>query len=47
MAALTDELLLDSYQKAIELNLERDFIALLLAEIHKRNLEMKTAVVLH
>ena len=29
---LSDEMLLDSYHKAIELNLERDFIALLLAK---------------
>ncbi|WP_084011609.1 sporulation histidine kinase inhibitor Sda [Paenibacillus kribbensis] len=47
MAMLTDEMLLDSYQMAIELKLECDFIALLLAEIHKRNLEMNKAVVLH
>ncbi|WP_155766954.1 sporulation histidine kinase inhibitor Sda [Paenibacillus polymyxa] len=36
MAMLTDEMLLDSYQMAIELKLECDFIALLLAEIHKK-----------
>ena len=38
MAILTDEMLLDSYELAVQLKLERDFIKLLLAEIHKRNL---------
>ena len=36
---LTDEMLLDSYHMAVELKLEREFITLLLAEIHKRNLD--------
>ncbi|MDO7907051.1 sporulation histidine kinase inhibitor Sda [Paenibacillus sp. JX-17] len=40
MAMLTDEMLLDSYHMAIQLNLERDFIALLLAEIRKRELDV-------
>lgn len=38
MAMLTDEMLLESYQMATELQLDMEFIALLLAEIHKRNL---------
>ncbi|MBP2002082.1 developmental checkpoint coupling sporulation initiation to replication initiation [Paenibacillus shirakamiensis] len=38
MATLTDELLLDSFKRATELKLDRDFLALLLAEIRKRNL---------
>ncbi|MHA0856694.1 sporulation histidine kinase inhibitor Sda [Paenibacillus sp. CMAA1364] len=38
MSILTDEMLLDSYQLAVKLKLERDFITLLLAEINKRNL---------
>ncbi|AWB45867.1 sporulation histidine kinase inhibitor Sda [Paenibacillus sp. CAA11] len=41
MALLTDEMLLDSYRMANELQLEREFIALLLAEIHKRELSME------
>ncbi len=38
MAILSDEMLLDSYHLAVELKLEREFIKLLLAEIHKRKL---------
>lgn len=47
MALLTDELLLESYQKATELQLDREFIALLLAEIRKRELELAEPSVLH
>ncbi|CAH1201502.1 hypothetical protein PAECIP111890_01924 [Paenibacillus sp. JJ-223] len=47
MAMLSDEMLLDSYHQAIELNLERDFIALLLAEIHKRKLDTNASAILH
>ncbi|EES73335.1 sporulation inhibitor A [Paenibacillus sp. oral taxon 786 str. D14] len=47
MALLTDELLLESYQKATELQLDREFIALLLAEIRKRELELTAPSVLH
>jgi developmental checkpoint coupling sporulation initiation to replication initiation len=47
MAMLSDEMLLDSYHKAIELDLERDFIALLLAEIHKRKLGTDVSAILH
>ncbi|MBB6020804.1 developmental checkpoint coupling sporulation initiation to replication initiation [Paenibacillus sp. JGP012] len=47
MAMLSDEMLLDSYHKAIELDLERDFIALLLAEIHKRKLDTNVSAILH
>ncbi|CAM4516990.1 hypothetical protein HMSSN036_69230 [Paenibacillus macerans] len=47
MALLTDELLLESYQKATELQLDREFIALLLAEIHKRELELAVSSVVH
>lgn len=47
MALLTDELLLESYQKATELQLDREFIALLLAEIRKRELELDAPSVLH
>ncbi|AZK46269.1 sporulation histidine kinase inhibitor Sda [Paenibacillus lentus] len=45
MAMLTDEMLLESYQMAKELQLDMEFIALLLAEIHKRNLDMNLAIV--
>jgi len=38
MAMLTDEMLLESYHLATLLDLDRDFIALLLAEIHRRDL---------
>ncbi|WP_144027295.1 sporulation histidine kinase inhibitor Sda [Paenibacillus selenitireducens] len=38
MSILSDELLVESYYKAIELDLEVEFITLLLAEIHKRQL---------
>ncbi|MFB5267174.1 sporulation histidine kinase inhibitor Sda [Paenibacillus enshidis] len=38
MGMLTDEMLLESYHLAIELDLEDDFISLLLAEIYRRNL---------
>lgn len=47
MAMLTDEMLLESYQMATELHLDRDFIALLLAEIHKRDLDTDTGSILH
>ncbi|SEO48034.1 developmental checkpoint coupling sporulation initiation to replication initiation [Paenibacillus sophorae] len=43
---LSDEMLLDSYHKAIELQLEHDFIALLLVEILKRNLHSPEHAVL-
>ncbi|MEK3791478.1 sporulation histidine kinase inhibitor Sda [Paenibacillus sp. FSL R7-0204] len=47
MVELSDEMLLDSYHRAIELHLEHDFIALLLAEIRKRNLHSPAHAVLH
>lgn len=47
MAMLTDEMLLDSYHTAVQLMLDRDFIALLLAEIHKRELETSPAELVH
>ncbi|GAA0136572.1 sporulation histidine kinase inhibitor Sda [Paenibacillus woosongensis] len=45
MAMLTDEMLLESYHMATELQLDMEFIALLLAEIHKRNLEINLTIV--
>ncbi|USB32530.1 sporulation histidine kinase inhibitor Sda [Paenibacillus sp. YPG26] len=47
MATLTDEMLLDSYHLAKELQLDREFIALLLAEIQKRKLSTQAGLVLH
>lgn len=35
---LSDELLLEAYQQAIRMQLERDFIYILRAEIKRRNL---------
>ncbi|WP_410772013.1 sporulation histidine kinase inhibitor Sda [Fontibacillus sp. BL9] len=46
MAMLTDEMLLESYHMATMLQLDREFIALLLAEIHRRDL-MSDQPVLH
>lgn len=45
MAMLTDEMLLESYHMANILQLDREFIALLLAEIHKRNLDLQFPIV--
>jgi developmental checkpoint coupling sporulation initiation to replication initiation len=38
MRKLTDELLIESYYKAIHLNLSPDFIRLIENEIHRRSL---------
>lgn len=38
MEILSDELLVESYFKAKELNLSEDFISLIEAEIHRRSL---------
>lgn len=38
MALLSDELLIDSYYQAVQLHLDEEFIALLLAEIQRRRL---------
>ncbi|MBN3525502.1 sporulation histidine kinase inhibitor Sda [Paenibacillus apiarius] len=38
MALLSDELLMDSYEQAIQLQLDDEFIALLLKEIRRRRL---------
>ena len=47
MAMLSDEMLLDSYHMAIELQLERDFIELLLGEILRRELNTDVPAVFH
>ncbi|SFA95237.1 MULTISPECIES: sporulation histidine kinase inhibitor Sda [unclassified Bacillus (in: firmicutes)] len=38
MRKLSDELLIESYHKARELNLSSDFIVLIETEIHRRSL---------
>lgn len=40
MEMLTDDMLLESYHMAQALQLDQDFITLLLAEIHRRELDM-------
>jgi developmental checkpoint coupling sporulation initiation to replication initiation len=44
MNKLSDELLIEAYQKAVELNLSPDFIRLVEAEIHRRSLSNKIKV---
>lgn len=41
MKALSNEALLDSYYKAVDLKLDREFVTLLLAEIKRRKLNIK------
>ncbi|MBO8156006.1 MAG: sporulation histidine kinase inhibitor Sda [Bacillaceae bacterium] len=41
MKHLSDELLIESYHKANELNLSEEFIKLIEDEIHRRNLSHK------
>ena len=38
MALLSDEMLIHSYNQAVQLQLDEDFIVMLLAEMHKRRL---------
>ncbi|WP_082672937.1 sporulation histidine kinase inhibitor Sda [Paenibacillus senegalimassiliensis] len=47
MALLTDDLLLESYYKANQLQLDQEFIALLLAEIRRRELDLSQSTMLH
>ncbi|WNS77626.1 MULTISPECIES: sporulation histidine kinase inhibitor Sda [unclassified Bacillus (in: firmicutes)] len=44
MRKLSDELLIESYYKAIELKLSSDFINLIKTEIHRRSLSHKIRV---
>ena len=44
MQALSDELLIESYLKARELNLSLEFIHLIEAEIHRRSLSTKMKI---
>lgn len=41
MKLLSNETLLDSYYRAVDLKLDHEFISLLLAEIKRRNLQVK------
>ncbi len=41
MKLLNDESLLESYYRAVDLKLDREFIQLLWAEIERRNLQTK------
>jgi len=43
MEYLSDELLIESYDKANELDLSPDFLALIESEIHRRNLNCNTS----
>lgn len=47
MRALSDESLLETYFKAIDLGLEQDFIRLLEEEIERRKLEIDTSYHVH
>lgn len=44
MRKLSDELLVESYYKAIELKLSLDFIRLIETEIHRRSLTHKMKI---
>ncbi|OCA91185.1 sporulation protein [Bacillus sp. FJAT-27225] len=44
MRKLSDELLIESYYKAMELNLSPDFIRLIEKEIHRRSLSRRIRV---
>ncbi|WP_391206926.1 sporulation histidine kinase inhibitor Sda [Psychrobacillus sp. L4] len=44
MSKMSDELLIESYVTAIELNLSPDFITLLEDEIHRRSLSIEQCI---
>nr|WP_084224620.1 sporulation histidine kinase inhibitor Sda [Paenibacillus pectinilyticus] len=44
MRQISDETLIDSYYKALDLRLESDFLELLLAEIQRRKLKLAVLV---
>lgn len=44
MNYLSDHLLIEAYQKAIELRLNKEFIKLIELEINRRNLNVKTHI---
>jgi developmental checkpoint coupling sporulation initiation to replication initiation len=41
MEKMTDELLIETYDKALKLDSDKDFIQLLEQELKRRNLELK------
>lgn len=43
MKLLSDDALIDAYQKSVSLGLDKDFINLLLKEIKQRKLDVKIA----
>lgn len=47
MEMLTDDMLLESYRMATLLQLDQEFIALLLAEIHRRDLKARREMMIH
>lgn len=47
MEMLTDDMLLESYRMAMMLQLDQEFIALLLAEIHRRALTTHNKAMIH
>ncbi len=40
MRLLSDDMLIDTYNRAVDLRLEEEFIQLILKEIHRRNLNL-------
>ncbi len=40
MRLLSNDILMDTYNKAVEMQLEREFINMLLMEIHRRDLKI-------
>lgn len=44
MRNLSDKLLIEAYEKAIELNLDEDFIIMLLNEMKERYLQVKIEI---
>lgn len=44
MWLLSNDLLVDSYYKAVDMKLEQDFIDMLLVEIHRRKLKVKASI---
>ncbi|HZG77395.1 MAG TPA: sporulation histidine kinase inhibitor Sda [Paenibacillus sp.] len=47
MRGLSNESLIETYFKAIDLELEQDFIKLLEQEIERRNLDVDASVTVH
>jgi developmental checkpoint coupling sporulation initiation to replication initiation len=45
MEILSDEMLIDTYQTAVNLDLEPDFLQLLLAEINRREITAECSLV--